>query len=180
MNTSRRAILLAGAALAAGCSTPGVKLDAPYVSTPEEVVREMLRLARVGPGDVLYDLGCGDGRIVIRAASEHGARGVGIDIDPARIAEANAGAKRAGVSDRVRFAVQDLFQTDFSAASVVAVYLYPELNAKLKPKFLAELRPGSRVVSHEFGIGDWAPADGALVEVDGRRHQIWLYIVPRQ
>jgi ubiquinone/menaquinone biosynthesis C-methylase UbiE len=180
MNRSRRAILLAGAAFAAGCSTPGVKLDAPYVSTPEEVVREMLRLAHVGPGDVLYDLGCGDGRIVIRAASEHGARGVGIDIDPARIEEANAGAKRAGVSDRVRFAVQDLFQTDFSAASVVAVYLYPELNAKLKPKLLAELKPGSRVVSHEFGIGDWAPAGGTAVEVHGRRHQIWLYVVPRQ
>jgi len=176
---SRRGFLLAGVALAApGCSTPGVKLDAPYVSTPEEVVTEMLRLAKVGPGDTLYDLGCGDGRIVIRAAREHGARGFGVDIDPARITEANAGARRAGVTDRVRFAVQDLFKTDFSPASVVTVYLYPELNAKLKPKFLAELKPGSRVVSHEWGVGDWAPAGGAIVEVDGRRHQIWLYVVP--
>jgi len=180
MHPSRRAILLAGAALAAGCSTPGVKLDAPYVSTPDEVVREMLGLAKVGAGDILYDLGCGDGRIVIAAARDHGARGVGIDIDPARIAEANAGARRAGVADRVRFAVQDLFQTDFSVASVVAVYLYPELNARLKPKFLAELKPGSRVVSHEFGIGDWKPTDGAIVDVDGRRHQVWLYIVPER
>ncbi len=171
--------MLAGAALAAaGCSTPGVKLDAPYVSTPEEVVEEMLRLAKVGPSDVLYDLGCGDGRIVIRAAREHGASGVGIDIDPARIKEANAGARRAGVSERVRFAVQDLFKTDFSQASVVSVYLYPELNAKLKPKFLAELKPGSRVVSHEWVVGDWAPTDGAIVEVGGRRHRIWLYVVP--
>jgi len=174
----RRTFLAACAALAAGCSTPGVRLDAPYVSTPEAVVDEMLRLARVGRGDVLYDLGCGDGRIVIAAARDHGASGVGIDIDPARIAEANAGAHRAGVSDRVRFAVQDLFATDFSAASVVSVYLYPELNAKLKPKFLSELKPGARVVSHEFGIGDWAPVDGATVQVDGRRHQVWLYVVP--
>jgi cyclopropane fatty-acyl-phospholipid synthase-like methyltransferase len=132
----------------------------------------------VRPGDVLYDLGCGDGRIVIAAARDHGASGVGIDIDPRRIAEANAGAQRAGVAERVRFAVQDLFKTDFSAASVVAVYLYPELNAKLKPKLLAELKPGSRVVSHEFGIGDWVPADGSVVQVDGRRYQLWLYVVP--
>jgi cyclopropane fatty-acyl-phospholipid synthase-like methyltransferase len=176
---SRRALVLAGAALAAGCATPGVKLDAPYVSTPYEVVDEMLRLAKVGPGDTLYDLGCGDGRIVISAAVRHGARGVGIDIDPARIEQASADARRAGVADRVRFAVQDLFQTDFSSASVVAVYLYPELNARLKPKFLAELRPGSRVVSHEFTVGDWAPAQGASVMVEGRRHQLWLYVVPR-
>lgn len=180
VNPQRRAILVAGTALVAGCSTPGVKLDAPYVSTPQEVVREMLRLARVGPGDVLYDLGCGDGRIVITAAREHGARGVGIDIDPARIAEAQSGARRAGVEDRVRFAVQDLFATDFSPASVVALYLYPELNAKLKPRLLAQLKPGSRVVSHEFSVGDWAPAGGGIVEVQGRRHQVWLYVVPRQ
>ena len=116
-NLARRGFLAATAALAAGCSTPGVKLDAPYVSTPQDVVREMLALAKVGPQDVLYDLGCGDGRIVLAAAVEHGARGVGIDIDPARIAEADAGARRAGVSDRVRFAVQDLFKTDFSPAT---------------------------------------------------------------
>ena len=177
-NLARRGFLAATAALAAGCSTPGVKLDAPYVSTPQDVVREMLALAKVGPQDVLYDLGCGDGRIVLAAAVEHGARGVGIDIDPARIAEADAGARRAGVSDRVRFAVQDLFQTDFSPATVVSVYLYPELNARLKPKFLSELKPGSRVVSHEFGIGDWAPVDGRTIEANGRRHQVWLYLVP--
>jgi len=178
MQPSRRAILLAGAALAAGCSTPGIKLDVPYVSTPDQVVGAMLDMARVGPSDVLYDLGCGDGRLVIAAARDHGARGVGVDIDPARIAEASAAARRAGVSGRVSFAVRDIFETDFSAASVVAVYLTPELNAKLKPRFLAELKPGSRVVSHEFGVGDWKPADGAIVDVDGRRHQVWLYVVP--
>jgi SAM-dependent methyltransferase len=169
---------LAAVLPALGCSTPGVKLDVPYVSTPTEVVSEMLRLAAVKRGDLLYDLGCGDGRIVIAAALEHGARGVGIDIDPRRIAEANAGARRAGVSDRVRFTQQDLFETDFREASVVTVYLYPELNARLKPKFLAELRPGSRVVSHQFRVGDWRPDEQASIDVRGQQHALYLYIVP--
>ena len=164
------AAALAAAALAGGCSTPGVKLDAPYVSTPEVVVAEMLRLAAVRPGDMLYDLGCGDGRIVIAAARDFGARGVGIDIDPARIAEANAAARRAGVTDRVRFTVQDLFQTDFSDASVVALYLYPELNAKLLPKFVSELRPGTRIVSHQFGIAGWTPQESVQLWVGTLDH----------
>lgn len=169
---------LAAAALLAGCSTPGIKLDAPYVSTPDAVVAEMLRLAAVRPGDMVYDLGCGDGRIVIAAARDHGARGVGIDIDPARITEANLAARIAGVTDRVRFAVQDLFQTDFSEASVVALYLYPELNAKLLPKFLAELRPGTRIVSHQFGIGDWKPQESAQIWVGTLDHWVHLWVVP--
>ena len=178
---NRRDFLSGAAALAAGalpgCSTPGIKLDVPYVSTPSLVVSEMLRLAAVKPGDMVYDLGCGDGRIVIAAASEFGARGVGIDLDPRRIAEANDGARRAGVSDRVRFTQQDLFTTDFRSASVVTVYLYPELNARLKPKFQAELRRGSRVVSHQFAVGDWAPAAETTVDVFGQLHPIFLYVV---
>jgi cyclopropane fatty-acyl-phospholipid synthase-like methyltransferase len=155
-----------------------VRLDAPYVSTPQPVVDEMLRLARLGADDVLYDLGCGDGRIVITAARDFGARGVGIDLDPRRIAEANAAARSAGVAGRVRFAVQDLFQTDFSEASVVTLYLFPELNARLRPKLLAELRPGARVVSHQFGIGDWKPADRGRVWSETMDHWIYLWIVP--
>lgn len=176
---NRRSFLAASLVLCAGgCSTPGIKLDAPYVSTPYEVVEEMLRLAAVRPDDVVYDLGCGDGRIVIEAARRHGARGVGIDIDPARIADANAGALRAGVAARVRFVVQDLFKADFSEATVVALYLFSELNAKLKPRFLAELRPGTRIVSHEFGIGDWAPARSTHVDVQGSHKFVHLWIVP--
>jgi cyclopropane fatty-acyl-phospholipid synthase-like methyltransferase len=148
------------------------------VSTPEVVVAEMLRLAAVRPGDLLYDLGCGDGRIVIAAARDFGARGVGIDIDPARIEEAIAAARRAGVSDNVRFAVQDLFRTDFSDASVVALYLYPELNAKLLPRFLAELRPGTRIVSHQFGIGDWKPQESVRLWVGTLDHWVHLWVVP--
>ena len=176
---NRRSFLAASIALCAGgCSTPGVKLDAPYVSTPHEVVDEMLRLASVGPGDVLYDLGCGDGRIVIEGARRYGARGVGIDIDPARIDEANAGARRAGVSEQVRFVVQDLFKSDFSEATVVALYLFAELNARLRPKLLAELSPGARIVSHEYGIGDWVPARSSRVELQGSHKFVHLWIVP--
>jgi SAM-dependent methyltransferase len=175
----RREFLGAALAFAGGCSTPGVQLDAPYVVTPYPVVDEMLRLASVGPADVVFDLGCGDGRIVIAAAERHGARGVGIDIDPRRIDEANAAARRAGVAGRVRFAVQDLFQTDFSSATVVALYLFPELNAKLRPKLLADLRPGARVVSHQFGIPGWPAHDGARLHVGDSIHEIFLWVVPR-
>ncbi len=171
---------LAGIATAAGCSTPGIKLDAPYVSTPHPVVDAMLRLASVRPGDLVYDLGCGDGRIVIAAALDFGARGVGIDLDPRRIEEANAAARRAGVSGQVEFIVQDLFKTDLSAASVVTLYLFPELNAKLLPKFRSELRPGTRIVSHQFGIGDWAPDRMETVWSGTERNEIYLWTLPRR
>lgn len=174
---NRRGFVLGGAALLVGCSTPGVKLDAPYVSTPQSVVDAMLRLAAVKRDERIYDLGCGDGRIVITAASRFGARGVGIDIDPRRIEEANAAARRAGVEARVRFAVQDLFQADFSDADVVAVYLYPELNARLLPKFRRELRPGARVVSHQFLVGDWPPLARETVWSGTIDHQIYLWRV---
>ena len=176
----RRTFVLGGlaASVAAGCTTPGVKLDAPYVSTPQSVVEAMLRLADVRKEDVIYDLGCGDGRMVITAARSFGARGVGIDIDPRRIEEANASARFVGVSDRARFVVQDLFKTDFSEASVVTLYLFPELNAKLLPKLRGELRPGTRIVSHQFGIGDWKPERSETAWSGTLDHQIYLWTVP--
>ena len=166
--------------LLAACSVfspSDVKLDVPYISTPDEVVAEMLHMAKVGPGDLLYDLGCGDGRIVISAARRYGTRGVGVDIDPRRVADAMAAARSAGVTDRVRFVKQDLFETDFSDASVVTLYLFPELNARLKPKLLA-LKPGTRIVSHNFGIAGWPAEAQTQVEVRGDVHRLFLWIVP--
>ncbi len=131
--------------------------DVVYVPTPQEVVDTMLEVAKVSKDDLVYDLGCGDGRIVVTAAKKYGARGVGIDIDPQRIKEANANVASAGVGDRVRIMQADLFATDFREATVVALYLLPSLNVKLRPKLWAELKPGTRIVSHDFDMGDWAP-----------------------
>src|SRR5687768_575218 len=153
------------------------KLDVPYVPTPQSVVDAMLSLAAVNKDDVVYDLGCGDGRIVITAAKKYGARGVGIDIDPERIKEANASAKEAGVSDRVKFIEQDLFQTDFKEASVVTLYLLPDINLKLRPKLLSELKPGTRVVSHAFDMGDWKP--DKTQSVDGTRTS-YFRVIPEK
>jgi SAM-dependent methyltransferase len=137
---------------------PRPTLDVPYVPTPQEVVDKMLEMAKVKQGDVVYDLGCGDGRIVITAAQRHGARGVGVDLDPERITEARANARQAGVADRVTFRTQDLFKTDIREASVVTLYLLPEVNQRLKPKLQKELKPGTRIVSHSFSMGDdWPP-----------------------
>lgn len=133
------------------------KLDAPYVASVEDVVERMLSLAAVGAADHVVDLGCGDGRIPIAAARSRGATGYGVDIDPARIREAKANARAAGVEERVRFEVRDLFETPIGAASVIAIYLLPELNLRLRPRLLAELRPGTRIVSHAFDMGDWRP-----------------------
>ena len=130
---------------------------APYVPTPQDVVDRMLELAGVTKDDVVYDLGCGDGRIVITAAQRFGARGVGIDFDPERIAEANANAERAGVQDLVTFIEQDAMQVDVSEATVVTLYLLSSSNMKLRPILTRQLRPGSRIVSHAFRMGDWEP-----------------------
>ncbi len=127
---------------------------APYVPTPQEVVDRMLRLGEVRKGDVVYDLGCGDGRIPI-AAAKLGARGVGVDIDPQRIAEANANAKKEGVTDRVTFLLQDALATDVSDATVVTLYLLSASNLKLRPILTKQLKPGARIVSHAFSMGDW-------------------------
>ena len=132
-------------------------LDVPYVPTPQKVVDRMMEMARVGPKDVVYDLGCGDGRLVITAA-QRGARGVGIDINPARIAEAKANARAAKVTGRVAFKVGDLFQSDFSPATVVTLYLLPDVNLRLRPRLWRQLKPGTRVVSHAFHMGEeWPP-----------------------
>lgn len=146
--------------------------DVVYVPTPEPVVNEMLRLANVKSDDIVYDLGSGDGRIVIAAAQQHGARGIGIDINPERIREANENAQKAGVSDRVEFRQQDLFATDFRDATVVTLYLLSDLNVKLRPKLLSELKPGTRIVSHAFDMGDWKPEK--VVEVAGRTVYYWV------
>jgi precorrin-6B methylase 2 len=146
--------------------------DVIFVPTPPEVVAAMLKVAKVGPGDVVYDLGSGDGRIPIAAVKDFGAaRATGIDIDPQRIKEAEANLKEAGVGDRVRFLNQDLFQTDISEATVVTLYLLPSLNLKLLPKLKAELKPGTRIVSHAFDMGDWTPEQ--TLDVNGRRVYYW-------
>ncbi len=145
-----------------------------YVPTPQPIVDAMLQLAQVNSNDLIYDLGSGDGRIPITAARRYGARGVGIDLNPERIQEANANLKRSGVGNNVEFRQQDLFETDLSKASVVTLYLLPEVMTKLRPKLLQELRPGTRIVSHAFDMGDWKPQQ--VQEVDGRT--IYLWVVP--
>jgi precorrin-6B methylase 2 len=146
--------------------------DVIYVPTPQEVVDAMLKLANVTSKDVVYDLGCGDGRIPITAAKNFGARGIGIDIDPQRIKEANENLKTSGVGDKVKFMNADLFETNISEATVVTLYLLPSLNIKLMPKLQKELRPGTRIVSHSFDMGtDW-PAE-KTEEVNGRRIYYW-------
>lgn len=146
--------------------------DVIYVPTPPEVVDEMLKVANVQKNDVLYDLGSGDGRIPIRAAREFGVRrAVGIDINPERIREANENARTAGVTDRVSFRNEDLFEADFSEATVVTLYLLESLNVKLRPKLMRELKPGTRIVSHAFRMGDWEPEK--TIDVNGRMVYFW-------
>ena len=149
--------------------------DVIYVPTPHETVEAMLALGEVRKGDVLYDLGSGDGRIPIAAAKKFGVRGVGIDINPQRIEEANGNAKKEGVTQLVSFRNEDLFEADFSEATVVTLYLLSTLNEKLKPRLLSELKPGTRVVSHAFDMGDWAPEK--TVDV-GNGTRIYLWRIP--
>jgi len=164
------AALLAPAALAQDNEQP-IKKDVPYVPTPQELVDKMVEKANITEKDTVYDLGCGDGRMIITAAKKHGARGIGVDIDPQRIKEANANAKEAGVTDKVKFIQADLFTMDFKEADVLLMYLLPSVNVKLRPKIL-ELKPGTRIVSHAFDMGDWDADD--QIEVDGRTAYYWL------
>lgn len=153
--------------------------DVPYVPTPYEVVREMLKVARVGPSDIVYDLGCGDGRIVITAIKEFRAkRGVGVDIDPQRIRESNENAQKAGVTDRVRFLQQDLFQTDIGEATVITLYLLPSVNLRLRPKLFRECRPGTRIVSHDFDMGEWEADRTLRVRGPYREHTVYYWVLP--
>ena len=145
--------------------------DVIFVPTPQEVVEDMLRLANVQKGDVLYDLGSGDGRIAITAARKYGIKATGIDIDPERIREANENAKKAGVTDRVQFRQEDLFTADFRDATVITLYLLPDLNVKLRPKLWSELKPGTRIVSHQFEMGAWKPEK--RLESNGRTIYFW-------
>jgi SAM-dependent methyltransferase len=148
--------------------------DVRYEPSSPEIVAAMLKLANVQPGDIVYDLGCGDGRVVIAAAQRFGARGVGIDIDPQRIKEAQENARKAGVQGRVQFRNEDLFEADFRDATVVMLYLYPWVNLKLRPKLWSDLKPGTRVVSHSHDMGDWKPEKE--IEVEG--HTLYFWTIP--
>lgn len=161
---------------ATACLHPGA--DVHYVQTPSEVVTEMLRLARVGPNDVVYDLGSGDGRLVIAAARDFGARGVGVEIDPKLVALSVEAAQRAGIGDRVAFRQGDLFQADLSDATVVTLYLSTAINLRLRPKLVRELRPGARIVSHAFAMGDWNPAQTTSVQTRDRAVEVYLWVIP--
>jgi methylase of polypeptide subunit release factors len=152
-----------------------IQINPPYVRTPDKVVSAMLRLAGVKASDIVYDLGCGDGRIVIAAAKEYGAHGVGIDIDPERVQEARENARKAGVEALVKFEVNDLFAADIHSATVVALYLLPDVNLRLRPKLLKDLKPGTRVVSHDFQMGDWKPDKHELVDA---ATNIYLWRIP--
>jgi len=149
-------------------------LDVAYVPTPHFMVEKMLELADVGPGDYVIDLGCGDGRIVI-AAAKRGAFGHGVDLDPERIEEARENAIKEGVADKVMFYEQNIFETDFSQATVIVMYLFPSINMKLRPHFLEKLEPGSRIVSHDFGMDEWKP-DQQIGRMED--HAALLWIVP--
>ena len=175
---TRRSLVLGGLAasalplssLAQTTAAPARSPDVVFVPTPTEVVDAMLRVAKVSGKDVLYDLGSGDGRIPITAAKRFGTRGLGIDIDPRRIDEANANAKKEGVTDKVKFMLGDLFELDLRPATVITLYLLPTLNLKLRPKLL-QLKPGTRIVSHDFDMGDWKPE--RTLEVGNRNVHFW-------
>jgi len=160
------------------------ELDTPYVPTPQVVVDRMLDLAQVKAGETVIDLGSGDGRIMIEAASRYGAQGFGVEIDPLLVKRSNENARRAGVADRVKFLLQDLFKTDFREANVLTLYLLPDVNLALRPKILAELKAGARVVSHDYGMGDWRPdAEETIAAPDKKvgarkESQVYLWTVP--
>ena len=151
--------------------------DVPYDPTPHHIVAEMLKLAHVGRNDVVYDLGCGDGRIVI-AAAKLGARSVCVDIDPQRIRESRANAERAGVAERIRFLDQDLFETEIGEATVVTLFLWQSVNEKLRPKLWRELKPRTRVVSYIHSMGDWRPRETVNVESARGPRKLFLWIIP--
>jgi len=182
-----RGILAAGALalLSSWSAADGADTSVPYVPTPQAVVDRMLQIAKIGPQDYVIDLGSGDGRIVVTAAAKHKARGFGVDLNPTRIAEAEENARKAGVTDRVAFYQRDLFETDLTQASVVTMYLLPRVNLELRPKLL-ELKPGTRIVSHDFSMGDWKPEHHEEVDAPGKyggtggRSDIYLWIVPAQ
>ena len=161
--------------LSLGLVATALARDVPYVPTPHAVVEKMLEVAKVGPNDLVYDLGSGDGRIVI-AAAKRGARGVGIDIDDQRVWEAKNNARAAGVAERVQFRQEDIFQTDFREATVVTMYLLTSVNMRLRPRLRAELKPGTRIVSHAFDLGDWKPLETHKVGSS----TVYYWVVPER
>ncbi|OLC13398.1 MAG: hypothetical protein AUH29_12895 [Candidatus Rokubacteria bacterium 13_1_40CM_69_27] len=182
---ARHPALLGALALAlaatAGCRAGGPGFSGPdilYVATPDLVGVEMLRLAGVTSGDVVYDLGSGDGRLIIAAARDFGARGVGVEIEPALVQTSRESALKTGVGDRVQFLWQDLFATDIRGATVVTLYLRDDVNLRLRPRLLRELRPGTRIVSHDFGMADWRPDRVQRVRGPDREHTIYYWLVP--
>jgi SAM-dependent methyltransferase len=169
-----------GSATGPAVQRPAPLGDVPFVPTPPEVVELMLRLGEVRSGDVVYDLGCGDGRIVIAAVKIPGVRGVCVDIDPARIEDSRINAERAGVAGRIRFVEGDLFEVPIEGATVVMIYLLPQVNLRLRPRLLSELRPGTRVISHMFDMGDWKPQRQAEIDTPQDHHVVYRWIVPMQ
>src|SRR4051794_15212106 len=167
-------VLFSVTAAAAPVTAP--RLDVPYVPRPNPGGDGMLKIAGVSAAGTAYDLGCGDGRIVITAAKTYGAKGVGVDINPERIEEARANAKSAKVEDKVKFEENDLFKANIGNATVVTLYLLPDVNVRLKPKLMKELKPGTRIVSHSFDMGDWKPEREEVIE---GRH-IYLWTIPKQ
>jgi precorrin-6B methylase 2 len=187
----RRTLLcsLAGAMLLAALATaqsvqPLHEKVVPYVPTTPEAVAAMLKLADVKKTDVVFDLGCGDGRIVIAAARTYGARAVGVDIDPERIKEARTNAKKEGVENLVRFEEKDLFQADIHEATVVTLFLLNSVNLELRPKLLADLKPGTRIVSNTFDMGDWKAEKevniGPDAEMGYLSHHLYFWVVPEK
>jgi hypothetical protein len=176
--STRLLALLALAAALQGCGPGLIGPSIPYVATPEGVGVEMLRFAGVGPADTVYDLGSGDGRVVIAAAREFGATGVGVEIEPGLIQTSREHAAMAGVAAKTRFLWQDLFATDLREATVVTLYLTEEVNLRLRPKLLRELRPGSRVVSHDFPMADWPPDRLQRVRGPSRVHTLYVWLIP--
>ena len=169
-------VAIAGAGFAAQAQKSAPDILAPYVPSPPDVVDRMLAFAKVTAKDVVYDLGCGDGRIVIAAARTYGAKGVGVDIDPALVEEAKANAKNAGVERLVTFRVEDALTTDVSEATVVTLYLFGAGNLKLRPRLTAQLKPGARIVSHNFMLGDWPPIDNLhFRDADGFTRDLYLW-----
>jgi SAM-dependent methyltransferase len=181
---SLSAVVLFASLTVAQTAQPKHEPDVPYVPTTEEAVKAMLKLADVKPSDIVYDLGCGDGRIVIAAAKGYGAHGVSIDINPERIQEAEGNAKKAGVEKLVRFEENDLFDADIHKATVVTLFLLNSVNEKLRPKLLKDLKPGTRVVSNTFGMGDWKPDKELNVgdPVDGfsLSRKLFLWTIPQR
>lgn len=172
----QRSVALLVLVFSAGAFAENRSPDVPFVPTTDAVVAKMLEMAKVGPKDIVYDLGSGDGRIVITAAKKYGATGLGVDIDPERVKEANQNAKEAKVTDKVKFKQGDLFEVDLSPATVVTLYLLPDVNLKLRPKLLSELKPGTRVVSHNYHMGDWKPEQ--TVQMDG--HTVYFWTIPEK